>query len=520
MAALNNPGSAARTTPGTDSRLPVLATFGLLAGPLVSMLDSSIVNVAVPVLARDLHAGLAVVQWAVSGYLLAMGAALSASAYLAKRIGTKAAYMASLAAFTVASVMCSMAPSIEVLIGARVLQGATGAALLPIAMSMLMGGRSEQARGQIPPVVGVMLMAAPALGPTAGGALIGAFGWPAIFLVNVPFGVLGIAGVSRLGPEIAPPADRQARFDPVGMVLLGASLGIGLFGLASAQEHGWFAMGVWPLWAGGATLLAVYVVWANRIEHPAVDLGLIRGMQAGIGMALVVLATVVLGAVLFLLPVYMQAIQGFSALHAGLVLLPQDIVMAAGFVVGNKLSRQGRARASAIGGAVLLTATTAVLLTLTLTTPAWLVALILAGRGLALALIVQPLLDVLMQRIPQSKLPDANTLFNVVQRVAGSFAIALLATLLEQRERLHVAAATGALNVPPTGLPDVARLATQTAMMHGLLDVIGLLVVISAAAVLLALLFRPTPPADHSTYVPTSDRTDEIADVKVPELVA
>lgn len=478
-------------TPG--QKLPLLVTFGLLAGPLVSMLDSSIVNVAVPVLARDMHSDLAVVQWAVSAYLLAMGAALSASAYLARRLGSRAAYIASLAAFTVSSVLCSVSPTIEVLIGARILQGATGATLLPISMSMLVGGRSDQTRGQIPPIVGVMLMAAPALGPTAGGALIGAFGWPSIFLVNVPFGVLGILGVMRLGPEIASPADRHARFDPIGMVTLGAGLAIGLFGLASAQQNGWFSTAVWPFWAGGAALLSLYVVWANRIEHPAVDLGLVRGVQSVVGLALVVLATVVLGAVLFLMPVYMQAIQGFSALHAGLVLLPQDILMAAGFVLSSKLSQHGRARASAVGGAVLLTATTALLLTLTLTTPSWLVAAMLAGRGLALALIIQPLLDALMLRIPHAKLADANTLFNVVQRVAGSFAIALIATLLEQREHFHIAAA----------LREGGGF--QAGMMAGLLDVIGAMVALSAAAVLLALLFRPEPAANNDATAPRID---------------
>jgi EmrB/QacA subfamily drug resistance transporter len=479
------------------------------------MLDTSIVNVAVPVLAHDLHSDLAVVQWAVSAYLLAMGAALSVSAYMAKRLGTKAAYIASLAGFTIASVLCAVAPTIEVLIGARILQGATGAALLPISMSMLMGGNSQQTRGQIPPIVGVMLLAAPALGPTAGGALIGAFGWPSIFLVNVPFGILGIVGVLRLGPEIASPADRRARFDPLGMVMLGAGLAIGLFGLSIAQQHGWFSAGVWPFWAGGVALLSLYVLWANRIEHPAVDLGLIRGVQSAIGMALIVIATVVLVAVLFLMPVYVQAIQGFSALHAGLILLPQDIVMAAGFVLSNKLSQQGRARASAVGGAILLTATTALLLTLTLTTPSWLVAVILAGRGLALALIIQPLLDALMLRIPQSKLADANTLFNVVQRVAGSFAIALLATLLEQRERFHVSAALRGLKVPadvsgPTGLSEVGRRAVQAAKMDGLLDVIGVLVALSAAAVLLALLFRPAPAAKQIAAAPRTDLSDEL----------
>jgi len=490
------------------------------------MLDSSIVNVAVPVLARDLHSDLAVVQWAVSAYLLAMGAALSASAYLAKRVGTKLAYIASLAAFTLSSVACSMAPTIDILIGARVLQGATGAALLPISMSMLMGGRSEQSRGQIPPVVGVMMLAAPALGPTVGGVLIGAFGWPSIFIVNVPFGVLGILGVLRLGPEIAPPADLHARFDPLGMIMLGAGLAIGLFGLANVQERGWFAAGVWPFWAGGVALVGLYFVWAHRVEHPAVDLGLVRGLQSAIGLTLVVLASVVLGTLLFLLPVYIQAIQGFSALHAGLVLLPQDLVMAPGFVLSNKLSQQGRARASAVGGGVLLTATTALLLTLTLTTPSLLVAIIMAGRGLGLALIVQPVLDALMVPIPQNKLPDANTLFNVVQRVAGSFAIALLATLLDQRESRHVSAALRGLHLPadvsaPTLLPEVARHAVQMAMMDAWLDVIGTLVALSAAAVLLALLFRPPSSAnDLASSARTAASHDLPTTLSSTELVA
>lgn len=507
---------AARVPGGgeANSKLSLLATFGLLAGPLVSMLDSSIVNVAVPVLARDLHSDLAQVHWAVSAYLLAMGAALSASAFLAKRLGSKTAYIASLAAFTLASVMCSVAPTIEVLIGARIVQGATGAALLPISMSMLIGGRSDETRGQIPPIVGVMLLAAPALGPTAGGVLIGAFGWPSIFLVNVPFGVLGILGVMRLGPEIASPGDRRARLDPIGMITLGAGLAIGLFGIANAQEVGWFSAGVWPLWAGGAGLGGLYVVWASRVKHPAVDLGLARGVQSAIGLALIVLATVVLGAVLFLMPVYIQAIQGFSALHAGLVLLPQDIVMAVGFVLSSRLSQQGRARASAVGGAVLLTATTALLLTLSVTTPSWLVAVMLAGRGLSLALIIQPVLDALMSRIPQSKLADANTLFNVVQRVAGSFAIALLATLLVQREGFHISATLRALS-------RVTHDSVQVAMMRGLLDVIGILVALSAATVLLALLFRPAATTKHIAAVNHTDVVPELPGApQPPELVA
>jgi EmrB/QacA subfamily drug resistance transporter len=500
--------------------LPLLTTFGLLAGPLVSMLDSSIVNVAVPVLARDLHAGLGMVQWAVSAYLLALGAALSASAYLAKRLGTKTAYIASLAAFTAASVLCALAPSIDVLIAARVLQGAVGAALLPVSMSMLMGGQSEQTRGQIPPLVGVMLLAAPALGPTVGGALIGAFGWPSIFMVNVPFGVLGILGVMRLSPAIASPADRKARFDPLGVLMLGGGLGLGLYGLASAQEDGWVASGAWPFWAAGLALLAAYVVWASRVEHPAVDLGLVRGLQSTIGLSVIVLGVVVLGAVLFMVPVYVQAIQGFSAFHAGLVLLPQDVVMAGGLVLGDRLSKRGLARASAIGGAGLLIATTAILLTLSVTTPSWMVATMLAGRGLALALIIQPILDALMRGIPMAKLADANTLFNVIQRVAGSFAIALLATLLEQRERFHLSQALHGVTLPAfdsasgtgpslAGLPEGLQHTVQAALMAGWLDLVVVLVVVSAATFVTALLFQPQRAIAREFSVGPADLVDE-----------
>jgi Major Facilitator Superfamily len=360
-------------------------------------------------------------------------------------------------------------------------------------------------------VVGVLLLAAPALGPTVGGALIGAFGWPSIFMVNVPFGVLGILGVLRLSPAIASPADRNARFDPLGMLMLGGGLGLGLYGLASAQENGWLASRAWPFWAAGLALLAVYVVWASRVEHPAVDLGLVRGLQSAIGLSVVVLGVVVLGAVLLMVPVYVQAIQGFSAFHAGLILLPQDVVMAGGLVLGDRLSKRGLARASAVGGAALLVTTTAILLALGVTTPSWIVAAMLAGRGLALALIIQPILDVLMRGIPMAKLADANTLFNVVQRVAGSFAIALLATLLEERERFHLSQALhgapfqafdparSGIGPSLTGLPEGLRQTVQAALMAGWLDVVVVLVAISVATFVMALLFR-SPRAVASEF--------------------
>src|SRR2546421_5599647 len=171
---------------------------------MFSVLDVNLVTVRVRDIARRLRTALDTAQWILSGCLLALAAGLAASAYLAKRFGLRRVYLASLLGFTLASAFCALAPSIGVLIAARALQGVLGAALVPLAMSMLLG--KGGAGRQIPPAAGILLFLAPALGPSVGGLLINAGGWPLIFLVNVPFGVLGAFGVRRIP---GPAADRR-----------------------------------------------------------------------------------------------------------------------------------------------------------------------------------------------------------------------------------------------------------------------------------------------------------------------
>ena len=221
--------------------------YALLAGPLLSMLDSSVVNVAVEPIARELHAGLTTVQWTVSGYLLALGAGLAATAYLARRFGTLPVYRVSVVAFTAASALCALAPDAAVLVAARVAQGLVAAPLVPLAMSMLLGRRGN-ARS-ISPLAGIMLFLGPALGPTVGGVLIGAGGWRAIFLINVPFGALAALAVRSVPAALAPGRTPGTRFDLPGLVLLAAGLTGLLLGATRARLRlglGGHAGSRWP----------------------------------------------------------------------------------------------------------------------------------------------------------------------------------------------------------------------------------------------------------------------------------
>jgi EmrB/QacA subfamily drug resistance transporter len=411
-----------------------LLQYALLAGPLLSMLDSSIVNVAVEPIARELGASLTVVQWTVSGYLLALGAGLAGTAFLARRFGTLPAYRASVIAFTAASALCALAPDAGVLVGARVVQGLAAAPLVPLAMSMLLGRDSKGARA-ISPVAGMLLFLGPALGPTVGGALIGAAGWRAIFLINVPLGALAAVAVRYVPAAMAPGRRPGARFDLPGLILLAAGLTGLLLGASLGASAGWTAPVTCIPLAAGAALTASYAGWAARREQPALDLSLTRQRGPALSMALCALASVVTWAAVFLLPVFVESVQGRSALAAGLALAPQGLITGLSAVLAPRWLAGLTVRVTVLAGFAVLAVATLGLLLIATATPLWLIAAILAGRSVAIGLVVGPLLQALVQPLRPDQLGDANTLFNTWQRIAGSFGIGLVAALYATRAR-------------------------------------------------------------------------------------
>ena len=459
---------ATRDAGPAPPRLGPVVQYALLAGPLLSMVDSSIVNVAVEPIARGLHASLTTVQWTVSGYLLALGAGLAGTAYLARRFGTLPVYRVSAAAFTVASALCALAPDAAALVAARVLQGLVAAPLVPLAMSMLLGRATGSARS-ISPLAGIMLFLGPALGPTIGGALIGVdpnTGWRAIFLINVPAGALAAVAVRFVPAALAPGRTPGARFDLPGLILLAAGLTGLLFGASQGPASGWAsAVTLIPL-TTGAVLLAGYAGWARHCDQPALDLSLAMKRPGGGGravpalsMALSALASVVTWAAVFLLPVFVQSVQGRSALAAGLTLLPQGLITGLSTALAPRLLIRLTVRVTVLAGFTVLAVASLGLLLVGAATSLWLIALILACRSVSIGLVINPLLQALTEPLRPGQLGDANTLFNTWQRIAGSFGIGLLAALYATQSRtrgpvpaLHltgvvlvVIAATGAL---------------------------------------------------------------------------
>lgn len=406
-----------------------VARYGLLIGPLLSMIDASIVNVAVPSIATELVAPLNEVQWVVSGYLLALGVSLALTAYLAKRFGTMRVYAISMVAFVLASAACAIAPNIELLIAFRVLQGFVGAPLVPLALSVLLG-KDGIGGGKVPVSAALVLFLAPALGPTIGGLLIGAGGWRWIFLVNVPVGIIGLLLLLRVPKGLGAQANRSTRFDPLGFALLAVGLTAALLGATNGTADGWGSPWAWGLLSGGLVLLVLYTVWALRVPHPAVNVQMIKHRNSAIAIVLQVLCSIVAFGTVFLIPVFTQSVQNHSAFVTGLALLPQGIVMGLGTVVGQKLSERVPLKVLVSFGFAVLAVSSVYLLYIQQDTPLWLTSLALCGRAIAIGFVTTPLLVAMLAPLPEEQLADGNTLFNITQRLGGSIGVSILGSIV------------------------------------------------------------------------------------------
>src|SRR3954470_6786062 len=242
-------------------------------GAVLTILDATIVNVAVPVLARDLHGSISTIQWVPTIYLLSFAAVIPVSGWVTERYGAKRVWLTALALFVLGSLLCAAAQSIGQLLVARVVQGVGGGLVMPVGQAMLARVAGPHRMGRVMSVVGLPMLLAPIAGPVIGGALVDAASWRWIFLVNLPVGALALVMAVRLLPST--PVRRDARLDVRGLALLSAGLAALVYGLAEASARGSLTSGraVMPLLIG-VVLVTCYVLHARKAARPLVDVRL------------------------------------------------------------------------------------------------------------------------------------------------------------------------------------------------------------------------------------------------------
>ncbi|HLX38889.1 MAG TPA: DHA2 family efflux MFS transporter permease subunit, partial [Ktedonobacteraceae bacterium] len=333
-----NAGASAAPREGKLAYKWVVAMI-VVIGVFMSILDQTIVNIAIPRLQTAFGADIHSVQWVLTAYILTQGVVTPTAGFFADKFGTKRFYIISLIAFTLGSALCGIAWSLPVLIFFRVLQGAGGAALFPLSITMLFREFPPSERGIASGFFGIPALLAPALGPTFGGYLVTYIGWQAIFYINVPIGIAAVILVSAFIRETH--LEAGLRFDFLGFFFAALGLAMLLYGLSDASTDGWGSSTVIGTIAIGLLVLIVFVITeiviANRGGQPLLDLRLFRNgpFTTSIIASLFVIFSLFGG--IFLFPVYLQNLRGLTAFQAGLLLLPQALASMVSVLVGGRL---------------------------------------------------------------------------------------------------------------------------------------------------------------------------------------
>jgi len=403
----------------------------VILGAIMSILDTTIVNVALATLGRDLHAGISQIQWVVTGYMLSLAAVIPVTGWAAERFGAKQVYLVSLALFTGASALCGLAGSSTELIAFRVLQGVGGGMILPVGQLMMAQAAGPERMGRVMSIVAVPAMLAPILGPTIGGLIVDNISWRWIFYVNVPIGAIAVIAALRTLPRVQP--GRGMTLDVRGLALMSIGLPLLTYGLAEVGSTGTFTSVkvVLPLLAGLA-LIALFAVHALRIPHPLLDLRLYRRPTfSSASVAMFCLGAALFGGMV-LLPLYWQGVRHESVVDTGLLTAPQGLGMALVMPLAGKLTdRLGGGPLALLGVTVTALATIPFGLVGAHTSVASLSVTMLV-RGMGIGFAFMPAMAAAFASLDRSELPQATPQLNVLQRVGGSIGTAVLAVVLQR----------------------------------------------------------------------------------------
>ncbi|HET9922411.1 MAG TPA: DHA2 family efflux MFS transporter permease subunit [Ktedonobacteraceae bacterium] len=411
----------------------------VIIGVFMAILDSTIVNIAIPRLQTAFGADLHSVQWVLTGYILAQGVATPTVAFFADRLGTKRLYIIALAAFTAGSALCGLAWSLPILIFFRVVQGVGGAALFPLSLTLIFREFPPQERGAAMGLFGVPALLAPALGPTLGGYIVTYAGWQLIFYINVPIGILAVI----LSMLLLRNYHDQVRssFDIPGFIFSTIGLASVLYGLSEASTDGWSSTTVVGFLTAGVLALAIFVAVEifiiRRGGQPLLDLRVFLDRNFSTSSVANVFVVFALYGGLFLLPIYLQDVRGLSAFQAGLILLPQAFASMVSVVIGGWLVDRIGVRAVVIPGLFILALANWQLSSISLDLPYQQLQVILILRGFSLGLVGQPLILAALATIRPHLLTQASSLSTVVRAVASSLGIAVLATLVQSQTQVH-----------------------------------------------------------------------------------
>jgi EmrB/QacA subfamily drug resistance transporter len=479
------------STPEKLDRPTLLVAGVVVLGAIMSILDITVVSVALETFQREFDKTAAQVAWTMTGYTLALATVIPMTGWAADRFGTKRLYLTAITLFTLGSVLCAFANSLEMLVAFRVLQGLGGGMLMPLGMTILTRAAGPERIGRVMAVLGVPMLLGPIFGPILGGLLIDIASWHWIFIINLPIGVGALVYALEVLPKDDPTPTET--FDWWGMLMLSPGLAAFLYGISSIPaaeaEHGtmWTAQ-VAVFTVVGLLLIAAFVPWAlaRRNPHPLIDLRLFQHRTMTIAVLAMSLFAISFFGASLLFPLYFQQVRGEEALAAGALLAPQGIGAMITMPIAGLLADKIGPGKVVLSGIAVITVGMAMFATLDESTSYAFLMASLFVMGLGMGSTMMPIMSAALATLKEHTIARGSTLMNIVQQVAASIGTAVFTVLLTNGIQDSLA--------NPSDTPDA-----DLASVYSGTFVVGMILV---ACVLIPAFFLPRKKTEHSVEPP------------------
>ncbi|TQR09082.1 DHA2 family efflux MFS transporter permease subunit [Psychrobacillus soli] len=466
----------------------------LFVGAFIAFLNNTLLNVALPTIMHEFDVKPTVVQWLTTGYMLINGILIPASAFFVQRFSNRKLFITAMVFFTAGTLLAAMAPAFGVLIAARMIQAVGSAMMMPLLMNVMLTAFPIERRGAAMGMFGLVMILAPAIGPSLSGFILEHAEWRALFEIILPFAVIVLLFAIFKLRNITP--NSKVKLDVFSLILSSIGFGALLYGFSTAGDKGWDALIVYGTIIIGFVALVLFVWRQLRLEEPMLDVRIYKYPMFTLSSIISIVVSAAMFSGMILTPLYVQTIRGISPFHSGLLMLPGALAMAIMSPITGKIFDKYGARILAIIGLTITAAATHYMSEFTQDTDYYYIMGIYTLRMFGMSMVMMPIMTNGLNQLPMNMNPHGTAMNNTLQQVSGAIGSAIFLTIMNARmessaERLASAAATAG-NMPTTqeGLAQFQVDLGMKAMLEGINYTFFIATLVTVVALVLSLFVR------------------------------
>ncbi|MCD8510627.1 MAG: multidrug efflux MFS transporter [Bacillus sp. (in: Bacteria)] len=490
------------TTTKQTERAPYGIIAVLMIGAFIAFLNNTLLNVALPSIMDDFNVGAATVQWLTTGFMLVNGILIPTSAFFIQKYSVRRLFLTAMGLFTIGTIIAGFAPVFGILLTGRMVQASATAIMMPLLMTVILRSFPVERRGSVMGILGFIMMAAPATGPTLSGWIIQTYDWRMLFFFVAPISIaVVLIGFFLLNDK---KEKVNIRLDVKSVILSSFGFGGLLFGFSSAGERGWTDPFVYVTIAVGIVSLVSFILRQLKMDVPMLNFKVYRYPMYSLASAIAMTMNMALFSGMLLLPIYVQTIRGYSPMEAGLMLLPGALTMAFMSPITGKLFDKFGGRLLAISGLTIMTVTTYMFSQLSMETPYSFLVILHAVRMFGMSMVMMPVSTNGLNQLPPSFYPHGTAMNNTLNQVSAAIGTAVLVTIMSIRTDIYaqrmIADAGGAEGLTESAMTQIQA----TAMLGGINDSF----LVSAYMIIIALVL--------AFFIKRAKQSEEPEDVSGP----